>query len=410
MRLIHSSRNSRPDTAAPASDGISTAPRQFRQPRQLTRADITSRDHDGRIQKGINSIAGKDLEYIHQRFHNKMKMADATVLITGCAGFLGYYFMHYLACYAEALNIKRIIGLDNFITGDKKWLAALADQCARVEIHSFDVNRDDFNQIPGADSADYIMHMASIASPHFYRRYPIETLEANVTGLQKLLKLSMNSGKLKGFLMFSSSEIYGDPPAEHIPTEESYRGHVACIGPRACYDESKRFCETLCYLYAQQYQLPLTLVRPFNNYGPGMSPADRRLPADLARAVLDNQDIIIHSDGTPTRAFCYVADAIAGYLQALTYGQFEVFNIGRDDEISVKAMAEIYARQARRLLGYSGTIHFQPSADQDYLTDNPNRRSPVIAKARRLLGYNPIIDAEQGVSHYLAFLQEANGN
>lgn len=348
-----------------------------------------------------------DLAHIHRHFHRRERMAGSTVLITGCAGFLGYYFMHYFARYAGELGVRKVIGLDNFITGGRKWVGNLAERMPGMELHAFDIVNDDLSGIPGAGDAGYILHMASVASPHFYRRYPLETLNANVTGLQKLLDF-FRPRPIKGLLMFSSSEVYGDPPPEHIPTAESYRGNVSCVGPRACYDEAKRFCETLCYLHAQQHGMPLALVRPFNNYGPGMSPEDRRLPADFAKAVLGNEDIVMHSDGSPTRTFCYVADALAGYLQALTYGEFEIFNIGRDGaETSVRQMADIYVEQARALLGYAKAARFEASADSDYLTDNPRRRSPDISKARQLLSYNPTVSVEQGVYNYLSFLKES---
>ena len=122
----------------------------------------------------------------------------------------------------------------------------------------------------------------------------------------------------------------GTPSPEFIPTPENYNGNVAAIGPRACYDEAKRFGETLCYLFAKTYNLPVTIVRPFNNYGPGMRLDDKRVPADFGGAVSENRNITLLSDGTPTRTFCYVSDAIIGYLKALLYAKFEFFNIGID--------------------------------------------------------------------------------
>ena len=152
-------------------------------------------------------------------------------------------------------------------------------------------------------------------------------------------------------IFFSSSEIYGDPDAAHIPTKEDYRGYVNTIGPRACYDESKRFGETICYEYAKEYNLPITLVRPFNNYGPGMKLGDKRVPADFASAVMNNEDIVILSDGKPTRTFCYIADAITGYLKVLLHGSFDVFNIGIDKpEISILELANIYAQRGKLCL------------------------------------------------------------
>jgi UDP-glucuronate decarboxylase len=244
--------------------------------------------------------------------------------------------------------------------------------------------------------------MASIASPVFYRRYPIETIDANVLGLKTLLDFYAGSEQLAGLLFFSSSEIYGDPDPQCIPTQEDYRGNVSCTGPRACYDESKRIGETLCYCYAERYGMPLGVARPFNNYGPGMSIADKRAPADLARAVLAGEDIVLLSDGSPTRTFCYITDALDGYLRVLTHGTYDYFNIGRDTpELSIRELAEIYAQAGRELFGYKGTVRYATSDDPDYLTHNPNRRCPNISKAQQLLGYQPLVDVPEGVRRYL---------
>jgi nucleoside-diphosphate-sugar epimerase len=191
------------------------------------------------------------------------------------------------------------------------------------------------------------VHGASIASPTFYRKYPVETLDANIWGLRHILDLYRGRDTLKGLLFFSSSEIYGDPDPSAIPTPETYRGNVSCHGPRACYDESKRFGETMAWVYAQQFGMPITVARPFNNYGPGMRLGDKRLPADFALAVTEGRDLVILSDGTPTRTFCYVADAVAGYLLCLLHGSYDYFNIGIDKpEIMVRELAEIYRKAA----------------------------------------------------------------
>jgi UDP-glucuronate decarboxylase len=212
---------------------------------------------------------------------------------------------------------------------------------------------------------------------------------------------------LKGLLFFSSSEIYGDPAPEFVPTKEDYRGNVSATGPRACYDESKRFGETLCFVYSSQFGLPISVVRPFNNFGPGMSLNDRRVPADFAKAVLSGEDIVIYSDGSPTRTFCYVADAVAGYLKALCYGKLEPFNIGIEKpEISVSRLAEYYVASAKTLLGYTGKVRYESSGEKDYLTHNPLRRCPSIDKARRLLGFKPSIEVGEGVSRFIEFLKE----
>lgn len=355
-----------------------------------------------------NPILSEDLDYIHDKLvpEERERLAGATILITGCAGFLGYSFLHFFACFGEQLGIRRVIGLDNFMLGQPSWIAQLcAEHVGFLDVSNFDIITGDVANVPGAQDANYIIHMASIASPTFYRKYPIETLDANVWGLRRLL--DFYAGKpIKGFLFLSSSEIYGDPAPEHVPTDEEYRGNVSCIGPRACYDEAKRFGETMCYLFAQRYGMPITIARPFNNFGPGMSPHDRRVPADFARAIIEGRDIEIFSDGTPTRTFCYVADAIVGYLKVLLHGRFDYFNIGMDrPEVSIRELGDIYIAAAQKVFGYRGALRLSPPPDAEYLTHNPNRRCPNIHKARCLLGFDPEITVYAGVERFLRFLK-----
>jgi UDP-glucuronate decarboxylase len=338
----------------------------------------------------------------------RQRFKNATVLITGCAGFLGFYFMEYLLRHAGELGLKKVIGLDTFLLEKPKWLIALATEYpALLSLHAFDISTNQLEDVPSAKEARFVIHMASIASPSFYRQYPLETIDANIWGLRRLLDFYCRSKDLEGLLFFSSSEIYGDPDPTHIPTNEDYRGNVACVGPRACYDESKRFGETLCQVFAKKYNMPITVARPFNNYGPGMRLSDKRLPADFATCILDGSDIVIHSDGSPTRTFCYISDAITGYFLCLLHGKFDSFNIGIDKpEISVRQFAEIYKAAGQTLVSYKGIVKYEASNDSEYLTDNPNRRCPVIDKARKVLGYEPQIMVEEGVRRYLQFLSQ----
>lgn len=353
----------------------------------------------------INPVLARDLSHIHAAVTAKERFANAVVLVTGCAGFLGFYLMRYLVRHARDLAIRKVIGLDTFLLGRPKWLDELAQNHDVLEVRAFNIATEQIADVPGADEASYVLHMASIASPTFYRLHPVETIDANVWGLRRLLDFYVGSSRLKGLLFFSSSEVYGDPVAQAIPTDEDYRGNVSSTGPRACYDEAKRFGETLCSIFARSHDMPVTIVRPFNNYGPGMRLDDRRLPADFAKCVVENRDLVILSDGAPTRTFCYVADAVAGYLLALLHGRFDTFNIGIESpEISVRDLAAIYQRSAANLCGYRGRVRFERSVDSDYLTDNPNRRCPVIARARAHLGYAPSISVEDGVPRYLEFL------
>lgn len=350
----------------------------------------------------------KDLDHTYRSLSKEElgKLQDSSILITGCAGFLGFYLVHFLYQYRDKLNLKKVVCLDNFMLGYPKWIDEMKKD-ERFVVKKFDIISEHIESIEEADQADYIIHMASIASPTFYRKYPIETIDANIWGLRGLLDYYKEKN-IKGFLFFSSSEIYGDPAPQAVPTSEDYHGDVCCTGPRACYDESKRFGETLCMLFSRQYQMPIGVARPFNNYGPGMKINDKRVPADFAKNIVEGNDITILSNGSPSRTFCYIADAVSGYLKILLHGTYDYFNIGIEKpEISIQKLAEIYRESGQEIFGYHGKVIFDVSEDQDYLTNNPQRRCPNIEKARKILGYNPTIYVEEGVKRFLQFLKES---
>jgi UDP-glucuronate decarboxylase len=358
-----------------------------------------------------NKILIEDMSYILDKLDQteKEKFKDSTIIVTGCGGFLGYYFMHFFAHNAKELQIRKIIGLDNFLTGTRDWLEKLEKGNDCIDLIEFNVITDDIAEIREAHDADLIIHGASIASPIFYRIYPVETVDANITGLRKMLDFYKEKS-IKGFLFFSSSEIYGDPFPEFIPTKEDYRGNVATMGPRACYDEAKRFGETLCYIFHNKFDMPISIARPFNNFGPGMNINDKRLPADFAKAVHEGRDLVMFSNGKPTRTFCYIADSITGYLKVLLHGKLDVFNIGIDKpEVSVAEFAELFAKNAKKVYEYEGSVRFEISSDEEYMTDNPNRRCPNIEKARSILNYQPSIEVDEGIHRYLEFLKINNG-
>jgi len=354
-----------------------------------------------------NKVVISDMKYIAKHFSQSECFENKNILITGAAGFLGFYFSQFFSYLINnGVNIKLLILLDNFFLGRPGWMKELVYSNDRIRIVNFDISKGKISSLKNANKMDFIIHMASIASPTFYRKYPIETIDANIWGLRKLLDFYKDY-RSDGFLFFSSSEIYGDPDTDFIPTSEDYKGNVSCVGPRACYDESKRFGETLCYEFSRTYNMPITIVRPFNNFGPGMKLDDKRVPADFANSVLNKKDIVLYSDGTPTRTFCYVADAIVGYLKALVYGRFDYFNIGRDKpEISIKTFAQVYKNLAYKMFGYRIRILFKLAKDKNYLVNNPSRRCPDIRKARKLLGFNPQIKIEEGVKRFLEYLTQ----
>ncbi len=357
--------------------------------------------------KNAADVISADLDYICENLGSEFpNLSGKRLLITGGAGFLGYYLvqaaLHWNKLNSNAAPISLVI-YDNFMRGVPDWLTALEGD-SNLSVSKYDV----VDPLPGdLGDVEYIIHAATIASPIYYRLHPIETMDANIYGLRHLLDYCLqqksNGKPVSGFLFYSTSEIYGDPTPENIPTPETYRGNVSCTGPRACYDESKRYGETLCVNFARQYGLPIRLARPFNNYGPGLKITDRRALPDFARNVLNGEDIVMLSDGAPTRTFCYVADAIVGYYKILIRGQDgESYNIGLDKpEISVRELAERVVDMSRDLFDYQGNLVFKTSDDKEYLTDNPNRRCPVIDKARDHLEYSPGIQLDEGLKRSL---------
>jgi len=363
--------------------------------------------------KNAKDVIQDDLSKInHELLKEFAVLGGNRLLITGGAGFLGYYLVQsVLHCNKSRHDRSPILVtvLDNFLRGIPKWLLKLNAQHSSIRFIEHDITQPLPDEM---GDFDFIIHAASIASPTFYRRHPIKTMDANVLGLRNLLDYAVRRKKkghsVKSFLFFSSSEVYGDPDPEHIPTPETYRGCVSFTGPRACYDESKRFGETLCVNYHAVHDLPIKVVRPFNNYGPGLKLSDRRVLPDFARNVLAEQDIAMFSDGSPTRTFCYVADAVVGYYQALHSGtDGEAYNIGtQSPEISIRELAHLTADVAQEIFDYTGGVVCRTSSDPDYLQDNPSRRCPSIKKAREELNYRPAIGLRDGIRRSLLWYRD----
>lgn len=353
-----------------------------------------------------NDVVEQDLDLLCRILSDELgQLAGKRLLITGGAGFLGYYLVQTATHFNRSADPSRRIAVtvfDNFSRGEPAWLAALR-QAGQVTVAKHDLR----HPLPPMGDFEYVIHGASIASPTYYRIDPIGTMDGNVNGLRNLLDYALaqkNKGKpVEGLLFFSSSEIYGDPDPANIPTPETYRGNVSCTGPRACYDEAKRYGETLCVNFARQHEIAVKAARPFNNYGPGLKITDGRLIPDFANDILNGRDIVMLSDGTPTRTFCYAADAIQGYYKVLVRGRpGEAYNIGTETpEISVAELARKAIAISRELFGYPGKVVLRKSEDRDYLVDNPNRRCPVVRKARTELGYAPQIPLDEGLRRSL---------
>ena len=359
--------------------------------------------------ESLRQLLDRDLDYVCANLRDEYAaMAGKRLLMTGGAGFLGYYMVQGVLHWndrAPRSDRIHVTVFDNYVRGVPGWLEALRGR------DDLTLSRQDMRlPLPQPmPEFDYIVHAAGIASPTYYRAHPLETMDANIDGLRRLLEYARarrDAGRdFDGFIFYSSSEIYGDPAPDMIPTPEDYRGNVSCTGPRACYDESKRYGETLCVVFARHYGVPVKMVRPFNNYGPGLKISDRRVIPDFARDVMNGRDIVMLSDGSPTRTFCYVADAVVGYYKALVRGRpGEPYNVGIDrPEISMRELAERLVGTARDLFGYSGRVVMQAPAEADYLVDNPNRRCPDMTRSRTELGYQPSILVDEGLRRSLVW-------
>ena len=349
----------------------------------------------------MNGIVKEDLEAIIKTLGEEARLLEGrTLLISGGAGFLGTYFIGVIHLLNKNIFKKpcKVISVDNYITGQKNnFLENLNDPNIRF------IKKDIIRPLKIKEPVDYIVHMAGIASPFYFKKYPLETIEVAVTGTKNLLEFARTK-KIKGLLVFSSSEIYGDPDPKRIPIPEHYRGNVASIGPRACYDESKRLAETLATTYHQLYGIPVKIVRPFNVYGPGMKPNDYRVIPSFINRGLDGQVLHVHGKGNQTRTFCYITDAITGFFKVLLSGkEGEVYNVGiTKGEMNMASLANM----VKDLLGKKGIKVKLIDYPNSYPADEPNRRCPDITKIRKELGYNPSIDPRTGLRRTINWYKE----
>jgi UDP-glucuronate decarboxylase len=342
-------------------------------------------------------LISEDIGLILQDLGDRVQvLRGSTLLITGASGFLCSYFVDTVAALNEmGLDPPcHVIAVDNLRTGVPERLAHL-DGRKDITFLQHDVTLP----LDLGERVDWIIHGASVASPTFYRRFPLETIDVNVTGTRRMLELARRDS-IKSLLYLSTSEIYGDPDPASIPTPEDYRGFVSCTGPRACYDESKRLAETLCLNYYRLFETPVKIVRPFNVYGPGQPLGDGRIIPDLMKAALRRDPIELFSDGRASRAFCYISDAIrAMWNVLLSKSDGEIFNVGNDQqEISISDLAETM----REIVGSPWLqIERHISPDAQYVTDNPQRRCPDLKKLRASFRWEPRISLAEGLARTL---------
>lgn len=327
------------------------------------------------------------------------------VLVTGGAGFLLAPFVEALVERARANRGRgpEVVVADNFVTGARGRLAAVHGDPA-FRLVDADVRDADSVRDLGSDY-DVVVHGASIASPPAYRARPVETIEVNVLGTMHLLR-GLDPRRGTRFVLVSTSEVYGDPDPSAVPLREDYEGRVSCTGPRACYDESKRLAETYALAHHRARSVPVRIVRPFNVYGPGFPLDDGRVLPCLVRDALAGSDLVLHSDGTPRRAFCYVTDFLSGFLRVVVAGaDGQPYNVGNDqEEVSMRELAERLAR----VHGGGLRVRIAASGDADYLRDNPQRRSPDLTRLRALGVATPRVPLDAGLARYLAWAREVS--
>lgn len=296
------------------------------------------------------------------------------ILITGAAGFLGSHL-----CERFINEGYSVIGMDNFITGDKKNINHLLNH-SNFDFIEHDVS--DFIKIEG--TLDYILHFASPASPIDYLKIPIQTLKVGSLGTHNLLGVA--KAKNARMLIASTSEVYGDPLVH--PQTESYYGNVNTIGPRGVYDEAKRFQESITMAYHRFHGVETRIVRIFNTYGPRMRLNDGRvIPAFMGQA-LRGEDLTVFGDGSQTRSFCYVDDQVEGIYRLLHSDYSEPVNIGNPHEITIKDFAE-------EIIKLTGTT--QKVIYKDLPVNDPLQRQPDITLAKKLLGWEPKVDRAEGM-------------
>lgn len=318
-------------------------------------------------------IDKKDLESIKKRI-DFSKLEGKTVLLTGGSGFLGNWFKEFFDYYG--------IEYLNFDPADNSY--------------------NDINKPLDLPRYDYVINCAGIASPEKYLLQPVLTLDISYIGTKNVLDYCLDK-KVESALLFSSSEVYGTPNPNAIPTKESYVGAIPTTGNRSCYDIGKQVLETLSHIYANEYNAPVKVVRPFNMFGPYMGISDNRVLSNWMRSFLKNEEINIYGDGQQTRTFCYAADGVAMMLEVLLNGKDgEIYNVGNSSpELNMIQLAEKFYEALDSSPNYN--IIEYPDF---YPSDEPLRRCPNIDKVVQHTNILPEVDLKTGIKRMFEYYKQ----
>ncbi len=310
----------------------------------------------------------------NDRGFNDRKMRKKTVVITGGAGFIGSHL-----CDRLLLEGFKVICLDNFITGALSNIKhLLGNKNFRL------IERDVAKYIDIKEKVDFVLHFASLASPEDYLKYPIHTLKSGSLGTHNALGLAKQ--KKAKFMLASTSEVYGDPLIH--PQPETYWGNVNSIGVRGCYDESKRFAEALTMAYYRVHKIDIKIARIFNTYGPRMRVRDGRVVPNFIYQALHDKPMTIYGEGMQTRSFCYIDDLVEGIFRLMHCRVNEPINLGNPNEFTILELSKFIIE----LTGIKSRIIYKLLPK-----DDPRQRQPNIAKAKRLLKWEPKVELGEGL-------------
>lgn len=336
----------------------------------------------------MNPIIKEDISSIINRFENWERFKNKTILISGANGFLPAYLVETFLALDKSFNTKVVALVRNKEKANKRFTHLLTNANLKIIEQEVSVYFDIEEKI------DFIIHAASQASPKYYSIDPVGTLNANVLGTIHLIKIALKH-QVESFLFFSSGEVYGEVKAEDIPIKEETFGYLNCATVRACYGESKRMGENLCVSYAHQFGLNAKIVRPFHTYGPGMALDDGRVFADFVANIVQNKNIVLNSDGSAIRPFCYLTDATLGFLTILINGKNgEAYNMGNpNEEHSILELALILVNlYPEKKLDVVMNTKNEPTV---YMKSPIQRNSPDIDKISGL-NWQPTVTVKEG--------------